>query len=96
MGHEYQFDVSLADGRAALARLITFFHGSTGATSKHNRQETKEWNRAGSAGGTFSSRSMSFLCGALCGLLGGTSTGSFPAALYEIVGPSALYKCMGR
>ena len=53
-------------------------------------------NRAGSAGGTFSSRSMSFLCGALCGLLGGTSTGSFPAALYEIVGPSALYKCMGR
>ena len=42
LGHEYQFDVSLADGRAALARLITFFHGSTGATSKHNRQETKE------------------------------------------------------
>jgi acetyl esterase/lipase len=25
LGHEYQFDVSLADGRAALERLITFF-----------------------------------------------------------------------
>jgi acetyl esterase/lipase len=28
LGHEYQFDVGLADGRAALERLITFFHGA--------------------------------------------------------------------
>jgi acetyl esterase len=27
LGHEYQFDVSLADGRTALERVIAFFRG---------------------------------------------------------------------